>query len=154
MASQSVKQAAASGEDAGASVAAKEPGGGPVPPAVMIETFIRSIERLEQILELETQLLRQHRQVALRDFNHRKSHGLLEFSRSVQALRALDPAAVDLAAQAPLGRLRAKLDENLAILKSHLDAVGEIAAIVARAMQEQESDGTYAPMTPGAGGAR
>jgi hypothetical protein len=47
--------------------------------------------------------------------------------------------------KAALAGLREKLQKNLAILQTHLDAVGAIAAIISRAIQEHESDGTYTP---------
>jgi hypothetical protein len=49
----------------------------------------------------------------------------------------------DLEAKAPLARLRVKLESNLASLQTHLTAVAEIAAVIARAIQNHESDGTY-----------
>ena len=47
-------------------------------------------------------------------------------------------AAFDVEARAPLERLRAKLESNLASLQTHLTAVGEIAAVIARAIQDHE----------------
>lgn len=111
--------------------------------AVMLEAFIGAVERLERTLDRETEVLRRHQLVALHDFNHEKSHGLLELSRTITAMRALDPSLFEYDAKAPLARLRVKLERNLAILQTHLTAVGEIAAIVARAIQDHESDGTY-----------
>ncbi|SFK04563.1 hypothetical protein SAMN05444581_101472 [Methylocapsa palsarum] len=110
---------------------------------IILNAFINSVERLEEVLEHETILLKQHKPIALYDFNHKKSHGLLEFSRAMIALRALDPAAADSTANAPLIRLRSKLNENLTILQTHLEAVGAVAASIARAIQEHDSDGTY-----------
>ena len=42
-----------------------------------------------------------------------------------------------------LARLRASLVRNQTALQIHLDAVREVAAIIARSIQEVESDGTY-----------
>lgn len=109
----------------------------------LVTAFINSIERLEQVLELETAMLQRQGPVRLHDFNHKKSRGLLEFSRAMSALRGLDPAAADGAAKAPLIRLRTKLDANLKIIHTHLGAVGAIAAAISRAIQDFESDGTY-----------
>ena len=44
-----------------------------------------------------------------------------------------------------LARLRTKLEINSAALKMHLDAVREVSAVMADAMREAESDGTYSP---------
>lgn len=113
---------------------------------IILDAFIHSVERLEQVLDDETRLLQQHKPVALHDFNHKKSHGLLEFSRAMSALRTLDPAAAEFAAKASLIRLRTKLAENLAMLQTHLGAVSAIAATIARVIQDHDSDGTYTRM--------
>jgi len=42
-----------------------------------------------------------------------------------------------------LATLREKLDANSAILKLHLEAVREISAVMAEAIRDVESDGTY-----------
>jgi hypothetical protein len=44
-----------------------------------------------------------------------------------------------------IARLRGKLQSNLTVLQTHLNAVAAIAAIIARTIEEQESDGTYTP---------
>ncbi len=109
----------------------------------MLEAFVNAIERLEGVLDQETQMLDQNMPIAFHDFNHRKSHGLLELSRAMIACRALDRSAFDAETSAPLARLRVKLESNLASLQTHLTAVGEIAAVIARAIQDHELDGTY-----------
>jgi hypothetical protein len=88
-------------------------------------------------------MLKRHQPIALHDFNHEKSHGLLELKRTMTAMRAFDSVQFEHNAKAPLARLRLKLESNLEILQTHLTAVGAIAAIVARTIQEHESDGTY-----------
>lgn len=122
--------------------------------AVMLEAFVNAVERLERILDLETEMLKQNKPVTLHDFNHKKSYGLLELRRTMNAMRALDYCAFDGDAKAPLARLRVKLERNLAILQTHLKAVGEIAAIIARAIQDHESDGTYTADNHGEGDRR
>ena len=109
----------------------------------MLEAFVNAVERLEDVLEQETQMLDRNRPIALHDFNHRKSHGLLELSRAMIACRTLDRVAFDVETSAPLARLRVKLESNLASLQTHLTAVSEIAAVISRAIQDHESDGTY-----------
>ncbi len=113
----------------------------------MLDAFIGAVERLERTLDRETEMLRQHRQIALRDFNHAKSHGLLELKRTLAAMRAFDPTVFECDAKAPLARLRQKLEDNLTILQTHLTAIEEIAAIIARTIQDHESDGTYTTAT-------
>lgn len=103
-------------------------------------TFLSALVRLEQIIDLETLALQQHSPPDLRDFNHRKSHGLLEMTR---AMRVLEQLSSDQESLAGLERLRGKLEKNLAILESHLRAVRQISGIITRAIEAEDSDGTY-----------
>src|SRR5262245_17845859 len=111
----------------------------------------RVIERLEEVVEQETAALRGRTAVDLKDFNIRKSQGLLELNR---ALRGLDASpAGDKTLEARLAGLRAKLDANRAVLDVHLAAVREVATALADAIRDADSDGTYMPSI-GAGGGR
>lgn len=101
-----------------------------------------AIQRLEEVVEQETAALRTRGVVDLNGFNDRKSQGLLELNR---VLRGLDPSGTDTGLVARLAGLRAKLDVNHRALKMHLDAVREITGIMADAIRDSESDGTYSP---------
>jgi hypothetical protein len=105
-----------------------------------IDACLRAIERVEQVVDQETAALSQHQVKTLGDFNHRKSHGLLELTR---AIRALGNAAAVPALQLRLLALQAKLRGNAEALQLHLKAVQEVSAVVTRAIREAESDGTY-----------
>ena len=98
------------------------------------------IDRLEELIEAETAALRSRTKIDLKEFNHRKSHGLLELSR---AMRQREGAILDAAIRARLAGLRAKLETNRAVLKMHLEAVREISSIVSDTIRNAESDGTY-----------
>jgi hypothetical protein len=102
----------------------------------------RAIERLEDVIEQETKALKSRAAVDLEAFNVRKSQGLLELNR---ALRGLDGLVRDKVVQARLAGLRAKLAVNQAVLKMHLEAVREVASVLADAIRDAESDGTYSP---------
>jgi hypothetical protein len=99
-----------------------------------------ALDRMAATLAQETALLRENRVVELTDFNHRKRQGLLEINR---LLRNFAPGDVERVAPARICRLAALLDDNQRMLAHHLRAVEEIANLVARAMQEADSDGTY-----------
>ena len=105
-----------------------------------VGALLRAIERLEATVEEETAALRNRRPADLRDFNNRKSQGLLELSR---AMRPLDGAPPAEPVRERLAALRGKLEINQTLLKRHLDAVAEISGIVAAALRDAESDGTY-----------
>ncbi len=104
------------------------------------QAFRGTIERLEQIIDLETSTLQQAAPIDLRAFNHKKSHGLLEMNR---AMRTLESISFDQESLESLERLRDKLGKNLAVLESHLKAVTQVSALIARAIEANESDGTY-----------
>jgi flagellar biosynthesis/type III secretory pathway chaperone len=126
---------------ASSAVAAVEPGA--MRPATIssapLDACLRAMERLDQVLDQETDALRRHRRSDLGDFNRRKSHGLLELTRAV---RALDPGALP-ALGPQLRAMQAKLQDNGAVLRMNLQAVQEISSLVARTIREHESDGTY-----------
>jgi hypothetical protein len=109
-------------------------------PSAAVEACLRAIERVEQIVDQETAALSQHQMKALGDFNHRKSHGLLELTRAIRALG--NPAAAH-GLQPKLLSLQAKLKENAEALQVHLKAVQDVSALVTRAIRDAESDGTY-----------
>jgi hypothetical protein len=118
---------------------AARPAEGPPVANVPLE---RAIERLEEVVDQETMALRSRAAIDLKDFNNRKSQGLLELNR---ALRGFDGLANNQVARARLEGLRAKLDVNRAVLKTHLEAVREVATVLADAIRDAESDGTYSP---------
>ena len=112
--------------------------------AALAPALLKSaIERLEDIIDQETAALQRRTAVDLNGFNDRKSHGLVELTRAMRHFEATPP---DQTLVASLTTLRAKLEVNSAVLKMHLDAVREVSTVVAEAMQNADSDGTYAPV--------
>ncbi len=107
----------------------------------MLDAFLNTIERLECVIEAETAALQQQTGLDLSEFNHKKRHGVLELSRTI---RVLDEETLE-CAQGPLHRLRDKVEKNLSILEIHMRAVHAVSDIIANAIQERESDGTYSP---------
>jgi hypothetical protein len=104
--------------------------------------FEQCIARLEDVVEQETAALRSRASTDLRDFTNRKSQGLLELSRSMRLFQVARPSNAVLAR---LAGLREKLDTNSTVLKRHLEAVREVSTIMADAIRDAESDGTYQP---------
>jgi hypothetical protein len=107
------------------------------PVDVILENAVR---RLEETVELETAALRSRSPIDLNEFNNRKSQGLLELDRALRLLGETQPSD---GMKVALKTLRDKLDLNREVLKSHLDAVREVAGIIADAIRNAESDGTY-----------
>lgn len=106
----------------------------------VLASLLRTIERLEETLEQETAGLRARAQIDLKDFNNRKNHGLLELTR---AMRHLDRGSLTQAVSERLSALRISLEINRGVVKMHLEAVREVSTIVADAIRDAESDGTY-----------
>lgn len=100
----------------------------------------KAIERAVGIIDLETESLRNYRPVDLTACNHQKSHALLELTR---AMRTLPANLVDQEILLGLARLREKLEANLEVLNVHLKAVRQVSALIARAIEDDNSDGTY-----------
>jgi hypothetical protein len=104
---------------------------------VILESAVR---RLEEAVDQETAALRSRVPIDLNEFNNRKSQGLLELDRALRMLGD-NPPSDDM--KKALRALRDKLDLNREVLKTHLDAVREVAGIIAEAIRNAESDGTY-----------
>lgn len=104
------------------------------------------IERLESIIQAETDLLKQGGDIDFASLNARKSHALMEF---IQASKGLRGAALDGAAGG-VERLRHLLIANAEILERHLQATHEIATLMISSIRGDESDGTYTARRRGA----
>jgi Mg2+ and Co2+ transporter CorA len=109
----------------------------------MVDAFADAIHRIERLLDQEADALERHEIGALRELNMKKSRCLLELSRAMQALHGVDRRSWGIDPSALLERLRDKLEANRKILDLHLKAAREVALVIARAIEEHESDGTY-----------
>lgn len=109
-------------------------------PAATLTALLRAIERIEDLLDEETAALKTHRAIDLVSFIRRKGQGLLELTRAARAMTGfeVDPAVGD-----RLVGLKKKLESNQAVLQLHLEAVREVAELLAKAARDAESDGTY-----------
>lgn len=105
-----------------------------------VQGLISIIGALETVVEEETAALAARTQVDLETYSNRKSQGLMELNRASRNLEAMANHQV---VAARLSGLRDKLAANQMALKLHLEAVREISSIVANAIRESESDGTY-----------
>lgn len=108
-----------------------------------LATLLGLLDRLEEALEEETAALAQRRPLDFEEINRRKSRSLLELTRAIRSLPEALAGAREGALPARLASLRGKLLGNQDILRIHLSAAQEIAAILGREMGEAESDGTY-----------
>ena len=102
--------------------------------------LLACVRRLEEVLDQEIEALNEHRNAELPDCNRRKSRALLELTRIA---RTVPSDAVDAGLRSGIAGLRAKLVRNRDLLQIHINAVREVADLLARVMAEQDSDGTY-----------
>jgi|SoiMethySBSTD1v2_1073268.scaffolds.fasta_scaffold223200_2 hypothetical protein len=109
----------------------------------------RTMQRIEKLVERETEALRLRVDIDLRESNNGKSQALLELGLVARTLEGI-PFDAELIQR--LKALHGKLENNRAILRKHLDAVREIAGVVAGTIQDSEWDGTYSQQG-GSGGA-
>jgi len=105
----------------------------------------KAIERLEELIEAETNALLSNSMVDLEEFNRRKSQSLLELTRLT---RTLQGGTVSSEIRQRLEELRSKLDRNHSTLETHLRAVQEVSDIISKAIRSAESDGTYSANHP------
>ncbi len=108
--------------------------------SIVRDGMVKTIERIIAMIDLETDSLRHYRPIDLAAFNHQKSQALLELTR---ALRAMPRESLDREIVAAIARLREKLESNLRALDIHLKAVRQVSALIARAIEDDDSDGTY-----------
>jgi hypothetical protein len=98
------------------------------------------VERLSATIEAENTDLAQGRPAQYEAYSLRKNQGLLELNR---LLPALDRAAVSGPLREALADLRGKLEINRRALAVQLKACAAVSEIIARAIQDGQSDGTY-----------
>jgi hypothetical protein len=98
------------------------------------------IERLADAVERETRDLKGPGPIDYRAHSQRKSQGLLELSRLAATLAS---ARGHPRLRLAVGDLLHKLDVNKRLLFAKLQAARAVAEVVARAISEGQSDGTY-----------
>lgn len=104
------------------------------------DQFLRaSLERLEILLNEERGELSEGRFTRIAEFNMRKGQLLLEVNRALRSPQAAASKGLEIR----LSALREKLAANRAVIGVHLEAAQEVVAIILRAIQDAESDGTY-----------
>ena len=109
-------------------------------PAAHMEFLVTALNRLEETVDLETSALRALDASAVSEFNNRKSQSLLELNRA-QRLMHGQPMSQEVRVR--LQNLQTKLENNRWLLLLHLEAVREVASIIASAIRDTDSDGTY-----------
>lgn len=108
--------------------------------AATIPTFLAIVDRVEAVLDAETDALSRHQPVDLVDLGCRKRQGLLELNRIMRALAGKERQDE---VRDRLAQLASKLERNRRTLDIQLRAVREISDIIAGSLREAESDGTY-----------
>lgn len=98
------------------------------------------VRRLTDILEQEAEQLEKNELGNLSQFIDQKSRSLFDLSRAL----VLHPDTRGIAGlDDELGKLRRAFEGNRAMLGVHLAAVQEVTEVIAAAMRQAESDGTY-----------
>jgi hypothetical protein len=93
-------------------------------------------------VQAENVNLSERRAVDYPTHSQRKSQGLLELNRVRPALASLSASP---AAKAALAGLSAELEINHRLLRTQLKAAQTVSSLIARAIRDGQSDGTYAP---------
>jgi len=117
-------------------------GRAPESPAVVLA--LPAIERLTRAIAAETEDLAAGRPAACELHSQRKAQGLFELNRLIPALQ---DATGDARLRAALAELNAALEANKRALGVQLKAATAVAEIIARAIRDGQSDGTYTDRT-------
>jgi hypothetical protein len=112
----------------------------PPQPAAHPANLTSIIGRMTDAIEEETQGIRTDMRFDVKASNARKGRYLYELTRAMRGLTAAD---IGQEQELGLKRLRERLAANEAAIRAHLDAVGEVAALMQNALQRAEADGTY-----------
>lgn len=102
--------------------------------------ILHVVDRLRLTVEAENRDLTRSRVVDYHAHSQRKSQGLLELNRMRGALAS---AGANPSARAALADLSAKLDVNQRLLRVQLRAAQTVSSLLARAIRDGQSDGTY-----------
>jgi hypothetical protein len=108
--------------------------------ASSLATVLPVVESLSETIRAENDDLFARRRIDYRTHSARKSQGLIALVRLQPALANLQ---CDARAREALGELTARLETNKRLLEAELCAARTVAEIVARAIREGQSDGTY-----------
>jgi hypothetical protein len=98
------------------------------------------VERLRQTVAAENEDIAQGRPVPYEAYSLRKNQGLLELNRLLPALARAGAAGP---LHDALADLNARLEVNRRALGVQLKASAAVADIIARAIRDGQSDGTY-----------
>jgi hypothetical protein len=98
------------------------------------------VQRLIATIEAENRDLEQGRPAQYEAYSLRKNQGLLELNRLIPALGGATAASP---LREALADLHAKLEANRRALAVQLKACAAVSEIIARAIQDGQSDGTY-----------
>ena len=113
----------------------------PAPPASPgVAALLAVVDRLEGLLDAETDALKRSLPADMAEIGNRKRQGLLELGRALRTAPALGPQPE---VRERLKRFAAAAERNRAALGTQLRAVREIADIIGQTLRDAESDGTY-----------
>ena len=98
------------------------------------------VERLVAFIDAENRDLEEGRRVQYETYSQSKNQGLLELNRLAPALGGATAAGP---LRDALAALHAKLEINRRALAVQLKACHAVSEIIARAIQDGQSDGTY-----------
>jgi hypothetical protein len=115
----------------------------PIADAQTIGSALSLIERLRETLAAESAEVARRGRVDYEAYNWRKAQALLELSRFTPVL-GLAPSHPRL--RTAVAGLNAALEKNARILSVQLKAAKAVADLVARAVRDGQSDGTYSAM--------
>ena len=108
--------------------------------SIALQRFEAALTSAEEIVREESEALKRGDISALAEFAVRKSKGLLDLER---AAAALQPDNV-VRPRERIARLANALEENDGLLQANHAAVQEIVELIANAIRQEQSDGTYA----------
>ena len=110
------------------------------PDPVRSSPLTAALRRAVAAVRDETRALKANPTADLKAYEYGKSQALLDLTRA----RALvPPSAFSAEVKAELAEFKAALEENIGLLRLHMDAVSEVVGMMSKTMIDYDSDGTY-----------
>lgn len=105
------------------------------------KTIVMTIERVKSVIDEDTQFLKSGDLTDVAKYSERKNRSLIELNRALKMMPQDQSASERL--EIYLKPLRVKLAENADLLSARLNAIREVSDLIAQAIKDAQSDGTY-----------
>jgi len=117
-----------------------------VPPKT-IRKLQAALRQISEVIDYETQALKNHDNPDFNDIKAKKARGLQTLTQLLGAEGMMQDEAIKMSIRDHIEQLATKLERNQYMLKTHMEAVSELVEMIHSAAHARETDGTYDPLS-------